>query len=98
MSDKVVSLSGNIIYGKKEAVEDAVEQLQNLLERAKSGHLRAVATIEVRADGHFYTNWAHDGTAGSQHAMAAGHLRLGWMFGRSFSDHEEVESETDTSA
>lgn len=56
---KVVSLSGAAIPG--EPSEAAIEVVEQLLEKVKSGEIRSVAFAAIKANGSGYTQWRHEG-------------------------------------
>jgi hypothetical protein len=82
---EVVGLRGVVPVG--EPVAEVVEALEGLLERARSGRLRAVAYVTVGADGAVGTAWSlppelgHVSRGVEGHALASGILSLGWRYG-----------------
>lgn len=84
MSDKVVALRGTI---QGEPVPDVVEMLEDLLRRAKDGHVRAIAYAVVNVDGTVGTAWAKPDEGGSagrsieNHGLGSGILTLASRYG-----------------
>lgn len=77
---EVVGLRGAVPVGAP--VAEVVEVLEDLLERARAGRLRAVAYVAVGADGAVGTGWKVPPEGGG-HAVASGILTLGWRYAAS---------------
>ena len=58
--------------------EELIERLEELLAHAKSGELRACATVLCYAGGKIQTGW--NSAVGESDRMASGILTLSWRF------------------
>ncbi len=88
---EVVGLRGAVPPG--EPVQCVVEMLEDLLARARTGDLRAIAWANVRRDGTAGTGWAkpEGGGAGAAvsietHGLGSAILTLGWRYAAACDD------------
>lgn len=86
MSGNVVPLKGQTPPG--EPVPGVVRQVEEMLEAARSGELRALAVVLVYRDGTLITGWEQPDSGMENartienHGLGSGILTLGYKYGR----------------